>query len=148
MSIWLIMIFPTLFAAGMSLIDTTDGVLMLGAYRWAFVEPARKLHYNLVITAVSVAVAALIGTVQALGLVGAQFGWRGGLWDMVGTFAENFNTIGFVIVGLFILAWVASLTMYRYGRRDWEAVAVPRANVSISQPTRATPQMSATALLK
>jgi nickel/cobalt transporter (NiCoT) family protein len=142
------MIFPTLFAAGMSLIDTTAGVLMLGAYRWAFVEPARKLHYNLVITAVSVAVAALIGTVQALGLVCDQFGWRGGLWDMVGTFAENFNTIGFVIIGLFILAWVASLTMYRYGRRDWETVAVPRANVSISQPTRATPQMSAAALFK
>jgi high-affinity nickel-transport protein len=55
MSIWLIMVFPVLFAVGMALIDTTDGVLMLGAYNWAFVRPARKLQYNLVITAVSVA---------------------------------------------------------------------------------------------
>ena len=62
MSIWSILVFPALFAAGMSLIDTTDGLLMLGAYNWArFVQPIRKLYYNLVITAVSVVVAVLIG---------------------------------------------------------------------------------------
>ena len=70
MSIWLIMVFPVLFAAGMALIDTTDGVLMLGAYNWAFVKPAREFNDNLVITAVSVAVASAVGGVQALGLVG------------------------------------------------------------------------------
>ena len=67
MSIWSIMVFPALFAAGMSLIDTTDGVLMLGAYNWAFVKPMRKLYYNLVITAVSVVVAVLIGGIEGLG---------------------------------------------------------------------------------
>jgi len=65
-SIWSIMVFPALFAAGMSLIDTTDGVLMRGAYNWAFVRPIRKLYYNLVITAVSVVVAVLIGGIDGL----------------------------------------------------------------------------------
>ena len=69
--------FPALFAAGMSLIDTTDGVLMLGAYGWAFVKPIRKLYYNLTITAVSVVVAVLIGGIEALGLIGDQLGLDG-----------------------------------------------------------------------
>jgi len=68
-SIWSIMVFPALFAAGMSLIDTTDGILMLGAYDWAFVKPMRKLYYNLTITAVSVVVAVLVGGIEALGLL-------------------------------------------------------------------------------
>ena len=71
-SIWSIMVFPALFAAGMSLIDTTDGILMLGAYDWAFVKPIRKLYYNLTITSVSVVVAVLIGGIEALGLLGDQ----------------------------------------------------------------------------
>ena len=66
------MVFPALFAAGMSLVDTTDGVLMLGAYDWAFVKPIRKLYYNLTITLVSVVVAFLVGGIEALGLVGDQ----------------------------------------------------------------------------
>ena len=82
-SVWSIMVFPALFAAGMSLIDTTDGVLMLGAYNWAFVKPIRKLYYNLTITFVSVVVAFLIGGIEALGLVADQLslsGWFLG-WD-------------------------------------------------------------------
>ena len=53
LSIWSILIFPALFTVGMSLIDTTDGILMLGAYGWAYVKPIRKLYYNLTVTAVS-----------------------------------------------------------------------------------------------
>ena len=71
-SIWSIMVFPALFAAGMSLIDTTDGILMLGAYDWAFVKPIRKLFYNMTITLVSVVVAVLIGGIEALGLLERQ----------------------------------------------------------------------------
>ncbi len=118
MSIWSIMVFPVLFAAGMSLIDTTDGVLMLGAYNWAFIKPMRKLYYNLVITAVSVLVAVLIGGIEGLGLIGDQLGLEGWFWDGIGTLNENFNGLGFVIVGVFILAWVASLVIYRYARLD------------------------------
>jgi nickel/cobalt transporter (NiCoT) family protein len=118
MSIWSIMVFPALFAAGMSLIDTTDGVLMLGAYNWAFVRPIRKLYYNLVITAVSVVVAVLIGGIEGLGLIGDQLGLSGWFWDGIGTLNDNFNGLGFAIIGVFIFAWVASLIVYRYARLD------------------------------
>ncbi len=118
MSIWSIMVFPALFAAGMSLIDTTDGVLMLGAYNWAFVRPIRKLYYNLVITAVSVVVAMLIGGIEGLGLIGDQLDLRGWWWDGIGALNDNFNGLGFAIIGIFIFAWAASLIIYRYARLD------------------------------
>jgi len=116
MSVWLIMVFPTLFAAGMSLIDTTDGVLMLGAYNWAFINPMRKLYYNFVLTGVSVAVAVLIGGIQAFGLAGDQLGLRGKFWDSISALNGNFNGLGFAIAGMFILTWIVSLIIYRYGR--------------------------------
>jgi high-affinity nickel-transport protein len=112
------MLFPALFAAGMSLIDTTDGVLMLEAYNWAFVKPMRKLYYNLVITAVSVVVAVLIGGIEGLGLIGGQLGLTGWFWDVIGMLNDNFNGLGFVIVGVFIAAWIASLLIYRYAKLD------------------------------
>ena len=118
MSIWSIMVFPALFAAGMTLIDTTDGVLMLGAYNWAFVRPVRKLYYNLVITAVSVVVAVLIGGIEGLGLIGDQLGLEGWFWDGIGALNDNFNNIGFAIIGVFIFAWIASVIYYRYARLD------------------------------
>jgi high-affinity nickel-transport protein len=118
MSVWSIMVFPALFAAGMSLIDTTDGVLMLGAYNWAFVKPMRKLYYNLVITAVSVIVAVLIGGIEGLGLIGDQLGLEGPFWNAIGALNDNFNGLGFVIIGVFILAWVMSLIIYRYSGLD------------------------------
>ncbi len=118
MSVWTIMLFPALFAAGMTLVDTTDGVLMLGAYNWAFVKPVRKLYYNIVITAVSVVVAVLIGGIEGLGLIGDQFGLSGRFWGGIGTLNDNFNGIGFVIIGVFIFAWIASILVYRYARLD------------------------------
>jgi nickel/cobalt transporter (NiCoT) family protein len=118
LSTWSILVFPALFAAGMSLIDTTDGVLMLGAYNWAFVRPIRKLYYNLVITAVSVGVAVLIGGIEGLALIGDQLGLEGWFWNGIGSLNENFNGIGFVIIGLFIFAWIASVIFYRYARLD------------------------------
>ena len=123
MSIWSIMVFPALFAAGMSLVDTTDGVLMLGAYNWAFVKPMRKLYYNLVITAVSVVVAVLIGGIEGLGLIGDQLGLQGWFWDGIGGLNDNFNGLGFAIIGVFILAWAASLIIYRYSGLDALEVA-------------------------
>ena len=114
MSVWSILVFPALFTAGMSLIDTMDGVLMLGAYQWAFVKPVRKLYYNLVITAVSVVVAVLIGGIEALGLLGDQFGLQGWFWGGIGGLNDNFNTLGFAIVGVFVIAWSGSVIVYRY----------------------------------
>ena len=113
LSIWVVLVFPVLFAAGMSLVDTTDGVLMLGAYDWAFVRPIRKLYYNLTITLVSVIVAVLIGGIEALGLLADQLGLKGAFWDVIGTLNDNFNNLGFIIIGVFIVAWLASFIVYR-----------------------------------
>jgi high-affinity nickel-transport protein len=118
LSIWSIMVFPALFTAGMSLIDTTDGVLMLGAYNWAFVKPIRKLYYNLTITSVSVVVAFLIGGIEALGLIGDQLDLSGWFWDGIGSLNDNFNNLGFLIIGVFIAAWIGSIIIYRYKGLD------------------------------
>jgi len=117
-SIWSIMVFPALFTAGMSFIDTTDGVLMLGAYNWAFVKPIRKLYYNLIITFVSLVVAFLIGGIEALGLIGDQFDLTGWFWDGVEALNDNFNNLGFLIIVVFIVVWVGSIIIYRYKGLD------------------------------
>ncbi len=117
-SIWSIMVFPALFAAGMSLVDTTDGVLMLGAYDWAFIKPIRKLYYNLTITLVSVIVAVLIGGIEALGLVGDQLSLTGRFWHAIAGLNDNFNGLGFLIIGIFIAAWISSIVIYRYKKLD------------------------------
>jgi nickel/cobalt transporter (NiCoT) family protein len=108
-----IIVFPVLFAAGMSLVDTTDGVMMLGAYDWAFVKPFRKLYYNMTITLVSVVVAVLIGGIEALGLIGDKLGLAGGFWDAVGALDDSFNGLGFVIIGIFLAAWAFSYVFYK-----------------------------------
>lgn len=117
-SIEAIMVFPVLFAAGMSLIDTTDGVMMLGAYDWAFVKPMRKLYYNMTITLVSVIVAVLIGGIEALGLIGSKMGFSGEFWDFIGRLNDNFNNIGFVIIGIFLFAWILSYVIYKAKKLD------------------------------
>jgi len=113
-----ILVLPVLFAAGMSLVDTTDGVMMLGAYDWAFVKPIRKLYYNMTITLVSVVVAVLIGGIEALGLISDKLGLSGGLWDGIGVLNDNFNNLGFVIIGVFLAAWVISYAIYRAKKLD------------------------------
>ena len=116
--IWSIMVFPALFAAGMSLIDTTDNILMLGAYGWAFVKPVRKLYYNLTITSVSVAVAFAVGGIEALGLLADRFGPSGFFWQIVRRLNENFGLLGYCIVALFAASWIFSLAVYKWKRFD------------------------------
>jgi high-affinity nickel-transport protein len=118
LSIWSILVFPALFAAGMSLIDTTDNVLMLGAYGWAFVKPIRKLYYNITITFVSVVVAFAVGGIEALGLLAGQFHPKGSFWVLVHRLNDNFGMLGYCIIGLFVVSWVASVTIYRWRRFD------------------------------
>ena len=108
-----ILVFPALFAAGMSLIDTTDNVLMLGAYGWAYVKPIRKLYYNITITFVSVVVALIVGGVEALGLIGGQAGLQGSFWDFVARLNDNFGMLGYCIVAIFALSWIVSIAVYR-----------------------------------
>jgi nickel/cobalt transporter (NiCoT) family protein len=116
--IWSILIFPTLFAAGMCLIDTTDNILMLGAYGWAFVKPIRKLYYNMTITCVSVVVAVVVGGIEALGLMAGQFHFKGTFWSAVSRLNENFGTLGYFVVGLFVFAWILSVAFYKWRRFD------------------------------
>jgi high-affinity nickel-transport protein len=116
--IWSIMVFPALFMAGMMLIDSTDSILMLGAYGWAFVKPIRKLYYNMTITFVSVVVAVLIGGIEALGLIGGQFKMQGTVWDAIGSLNANFGMLGFIIIGVFAFSWFASLMIYRMKKYD------------------------------
>jgi high-affinity nickel-transport protein len=122
LSLWSIMVFPVLFAAGMSLIDTTDNVLMLGAYGWAYVKPIRKLYYNITITAVSVMVALVVGGIEALGLLGGQFHLQGSFWMLVSRLNDNFGVLGYCVVGIFVLSWIVSIAIYRLrGFEEMEA---------------------------
>ncbi|HZT86538.1 MAG TPA: HoxN/HupN/NixA family nickel/cobalt transporter [Stellaceae bacterium] len=110
-----VLVFPVLFTAGMSLVDTTDGALMLGAYGWAFVNPLRKLYYNLTITAVSVVVAIVIGGIETLGLLSDKLSLDGGfwLWRAVDAASDNFGLFGYVIVAVFAASWLVSYAIYR-----------------------------------
>jgi high-affinity nickel-transport protein len=113
MPIWGILVFPALFSAGMALFDTADGVLMLGAYGWAFIEPRRKLYYNFCITLVSAAAALLVGGIEFLGLMGERLGLEGGFWGGIALVNGQFGLIGFALVGLFAIGWLGSMLVYR-----------------------------------
>ena len=118
LSLWAVLVFPVLFAAGMSLVDTTDNILMLGAYGWAFQKPVRKLFYNITITSISVLVAVLVGGIEALGLLADQYHPNGLFWTAIARLNANFGTLGYAIVGLFLLSWLVSLACYRWLRLD------------------------------
>src|ERR1700733_11497474 len=113
LSIWSILAFPALFTAGMTLIDTTDSILMLGAYGWAFVKPLRKLYYNMTITFVSIVVALIVDGIETLGLIGDEFGRTGVLWDAVISLNDNFGVLGYLIIGIFVVSWLVSVAIYR-----------------------------------
>ncbi len=113
-----ILIFPLLFTAGMSLLDATDGILMLGAYGWAFVKPLRKLYYNMVITFASVLVAAAVAGIEVISLVSEHLGGRGSVWEPANALSANLGALGFAIVGLFTLSWIVSMFVYKLKRYD------------------------------
>ena len=105
---------PILFAAGMTAMDTTDGVLMTKAYDWAFVNPLRKLFYNITITTLSIAVALAIGTIELMQVAIRMLDLDGPSFDRVATF--DFGILGYVIVGIFLAAWGISALVWRFGR--------------------------------
>jgi len=111
MPVWYILLLPLLFVAGMSLVDTSDGVAMLGAYGWAFVRPVRKLYYNMNITLISILVALVIGGIEVLQVIGTETGATGGIWG----WAANvpFSILGFYIIGIFLASWVISMIVYK-----------------------------------
>jgi high-affinity nickel-transport protein len=121
-----ILLFPLLFTAGMSLLDTADGILMLGAYGWAYVKPIRKIYYNMTITLVSVLVALLVGTVEVLSVLGGRLHLHGAVWERITGLGGNFGLLGYGIVGVFAVAWLLSTLVYRArGYDKIEVTAVP-----------------------
>jgi high-affinity nickel-transport protein len=130
-SVWAIMIFPLLFMAGMCLIDTTDGIVMLGAYGWAFVKPMRKLFYNMTITLISFLIAFLIGSLEVLSIIASRFqlaakevpGKDGGtvdtgFWAFISSVSDNSSVLGYGIIALMILSWLVSVVIYRLAKID------------------------------
>jgi len=121
-----IMCLPILFTAGMTLMDTIDGIFMNFAYSWAFFNPVRKVYYNLAITGLSVAICFFIGTIEVLGLLPRQFtGLHSGFWSYMANF--DINKAGFVIVGMFVVCWAGALAFWRFGRVEekWSARLKP-----------------------
>jgi nickel/cobalt transporter (NiCoT) family protein len=115
---WSLLIFPALFTAGMSLVDTTDGVLMVQTYGWAFVKPIRKLYYNLTMTLISIVVALLIGGLEVLGLLANKLGLEGRFWNLVDQMNESFGLLGYLIVGVFAAGWIISVLVYKIQNLD------------------------------
>jgi len=126
--IWSVLVFPALFTAAMALVDTTDGILMLGAYGWAFLNPLRKLFYNMTVTAVSVLVALLIGGIEVLGLIGNHFEFAGRFWVGVRSLNESFGSLGYFIIGIFVVCWLVSMAIYRAKGYDKVVVTTPTLN--------------------
>jgi len=113
---------PIIFAAGMSLMDTTDGAFMAKAYSWAFSNPIRKLFYNLTMTGLSVFVALFVGLVELSQILIQVLGLEGGAWDAIANF--ELGNLGFIIVGSFILAWIVAFTLFKTRRVEerWTAM--------------------------
>ena len=135
-----ILCLPILFTAGMTFMDTTDGVFMNLAYGWAFFNPVRKVYYNLAITGLSVAICLFIGGIEALSLLPHEIKGLSrthGFWSFMYNF--NINTAGFVIVGMFVLTWLAALLIWRFGRIEerWTA-GLQSAPAGSDQPCHTT----------
>ncbi|MGH8987274.1 MAG: HoxN/HupN/NixA family nickel/cobalt transporter [Acidimicrobiales bacterium] len=126
-----IMCLPILFAAGMSLMDTLDGIFMNGAYGWAFFNPVRKVYYNLAITGLSVAICFFIGSIEILGLLPMELHIHGSFWDFMENF--NINTAGFVIVAMFVATWAIALAVWKIFKVEekWSA-RLERSEASLS----------------
>ncbi|MGB8996545.1 MAG: HoxN/HupN/NixA family nickel/cobalt transporter, partial [Pseudonocardiaceae bacterium] len=120
-----ILILPILFAGGMCLMDTTDGIFMNAAYGWAFAKPVRKVFYNITITALSVAVALIIGTIELIGVLDDQAGITSGPLAAIGSIPLDYA--GYGIVTLFVVAWLTALAVWRFGRIEekWSAKLAP-----------------------
>lgn len=118
--IWSIIVFPGLFAAGMALIDTTDSILMLGVYGWASMKPMRKLFYNITVTSVSVLVAVVVGGLETLGLIQGQYNLTGWFWGPIAALNGDtaFGVLGYTVIGIFVLTWIISVSVYKLKRYD------------------------------
>jgi nickel/cobalt transporter (NiCoT) family protein len=114
--LWSILLFSALFTAGMSLIDTADGFLMIGAYGWALEQPIRRLTYNFAVTLISVLIALCVGGIEALSLIGDKLNLAGGFWRVFAAASENLGALGYAVIALFVLIWISSWAIGRLQR--------------------------------
>ena len=131
---------PILFAAGMCLMDTTDGVLMSKAYNWAFLNPLRKIYYNLLTTTLSIAVALVIGTIELIQVLIQTLGLKSEIFDTIATW--DFAMLGYLIVGLFLASWALSVALWKFGgfeQRHAMGVAVHRPEAARIETREASP---------
>jgi nickel/cobalt transporter (NiCoT) family protein len=126
-----ILVLPVLFAAGMCLLDTVDGVLMNGAYGWAFMKPVRKIFYNITITSISVVVALVIGTIELVSVLTTQLDITTGPLAAVASVPLDYA--GYGIVALFLLAWAAAVAVWKLGRIE------DRWSVGLQEPGSVVP---------
>lgn len=109
--LWAILVLPLVFSAGMILVDTLDGLVMQSAYSWAFLNPIRKVYYNLSITTISVLIALGVGSVEALQVLAAEFSLKGGFWDFLQ--GMDFGTMGYMIIGILLASWAVAIVVYK-----------------------------------
>ena len=109
-----ILCLPILFAAGMSLLDTLDGAFMNFAYGWAFSKPVRKIFYNITITALSVVLALVIGTIELVAVFTEELSLTGFPWENISNL--DLNHVGYAIVGAFVVTWAVALAVWHFGR--------------------------------
>jgi nickel/cobalt transporter (NiCoT) family protein len=121
-----ILVLPVLFAAGMCLMDTVDGVFMNGAYGWAFAKPVRKVFYNITITTISITVAVVIGTIELVGVLADQAKITSGPIAAIADIPLDYA--GYGIVALFVVAWLIAMAVWRFGRIEekWSADLAPQ----------------------
>jgi len=119
-----VMILPSLFTAGMAILDTADGIFMMLAYNWAFVDPDRKLHYNLFITFLSLMVAFVIGGLEVLSVISDLFNLQGPFWQFVG--GMSFGALGVAIIFIFLVSFLVSFCLHKFQRRK---TSVPSSDV-------------------
>jgi nickel/cobalt transporter (NiCoT) family protein len=117
--VWMILIVPLMFTAGMVLVDTSDGISMRLAYGWAFLKPMRKIFYNLTLTIISVLVAFLVGGIELTQVLSVELGLTGGFWALLRNL--DFEVLGFGIVGIFLTSWLVAMAYYRYKGFDKNA---------------------------
>ncbi len=107
-----ILALPLLFASGMSLFDTADGIFMTTAYRWAFRTPFRKMYYNMSVTGLSVVAALVIGMIELIQVVTPKLGWSGGFWGWAQDL--DFGSLGYILVGVFVISWAVSFGIWKF----------------------------------
>jgi nickel/cobalt transporter (NiCoT) family protein len=123
--LWMVLVLPFMFTCGMIAIDTADGIGMRFAYGWAFLKPIRKIYYNLTMTVISVLVAFVIGTIEILGVLAAEFHLAGGpfgFWTAMGWLnnaqgpsgIDVWGWVGVGIVSLFIGCWLVAMLIYHW----------------------------------